>query len=796
MGQSTSSTVGQADTHAQAYNKTEYTRQVMDQLLNYMIKQLSVRDLLQMSKESECKKYILFKANSIYQYFYELRIFPTKDAKGLLTFRKIEDLVNPKGEQDKERQSLCLIVAYFYTRIFQIYGALALTLIDDMNAMTSSGVMSLPQTSDARLLTPGYYEQETYYGKGGVDNDYEFTPARRPGYYPPYPYDPRYEPRRKDARESLKNFEWIRSFLSSEYEPEFGFKTQYSGGTSHRASIYIKINPSLKDMNDKDISSSEPPIQTKQNGKFYIIIGSNKYSTLEVSTNRKIGDSSKVRMSKLTYTNNYGETITTDQFNKLFSVKYSDETSKYVVEDGDMGVSVYLNNYFVKITGYLKEAVKVRKEETNSTGTTVYARRSEEGITDHLRVEKMIEDLTKRKPLGHCIARALQLLKTEPLANEAGISQICSATFAENKRTGVVKKGESLSTSPGLFALANLFYDTISIGSPRLTIGKNKVNGKSSFDQYIEFMEKLSKQYEVSPDKAPDVYEQKGLDSIRDTRDQKACPVAMDIQLSLDTTKKVHRVVKSMFQDQVNHAASCFKIISMLFNITYDKTTKKPILIKLNDNLITKGFPELERINRETRELLVNYYTNCEAKYWSGMKHVLEDQAMAANAVKKAQQKVEQEAAAKKAQQNAMVAKEKADAKAAANVRVAELTRRTEELRAAQQRTINARQAAATERKAQEKLRIEERSSKKMAELEQRVKQQLEQETLAKQALDTATIKLRQAQAAEAQREAELVKRKEDYEKQLQERRQPRGTLVSQFRAEQAAKVQAAKAQL
>ena len=138
---SSSSITATATTHKQAIRQTEFTRGVMDQILNYMIKQLSIRDLLQMSKPSECKKYVLFKANSIYQHFYELRIFPSRDAKGILTFRKVDDLVNPTGEQKRERESLCLIVAYFYTRIFQIYGALALTLIDDMNAMTSSGVM-------------------------------------------------------------------------------------------------------------------------------------------------------------------------------------------------------------------------------------------------------------------------------------------------------------------------------------------------------------------------------------------------------------------------------------------------------------------------------------------------------------------------------------------------------------------------------------------------------------------------------------------------------------------------------
>jgi hypothetical protein len=48
-------------------------------------------------------------------------------------------------------------------------------------------------------------------------------------------------------------------------------------------------------------------------------------------------------------------------------------------------------------------------------------------------------------------------------------------------------------------------------------------------------------------------------------------------------------------------------------------------MFKLNNNLIVKGFPELERINAEARNLLVNYYTDCEKKYIQGMKFVLQD---------------------------------------------------------------------------------------------------------------------------------------------------------------------------
>ena len=633
MGSGPSSPMGaSASTHAQAFTNTEYTRMIMDELLNYMVKQLSVRDLLHMSKESECKKYVLFKANSIYQYFYELRVFPTKDARGLLTFRRIEDLVNPKGEQEKERQSLCLIVAYFYTRIFQIYGALALTLIDDMNVMTSSGLMTtFERGTDLRKYTPGYYEErisQIPYRRGGARELVDSTPL--------------------SSTISLKNFEWIRSFLTPETSAT-GYKTRYIGSGEDRGTVYLKIEDSLKDADKKPIYGNPPPI-TYQYAIFSITVPNvNQYNTLELYT-RITPDEIKVKLGKLIFKNTAGETIVVTKFDRIdFYIERTIINGKqtYMIKDKPItDVPAFMADLLSTIIIYLKSTIKEKKETIYERGDVrserdrseygdrgdrgTISRKSEEGITSHLKVEEMINNLTTRRPLGHCIARALQLLKTEPFVNQPGISQICSVAFdgKGTERIGLPKSGKPLSDNPGLFALANLFYDTIIIGSPNLIIGKNTIDGQpSTFQQYITFMTTLSKQYTIG-DKplTPQEMEEKGLSGIINERDKKACPTANEIPLTPQTTSKVHAIVKSMFQMQVEHAAKCSTIISMLFTITTDPTTKKPIMFKLNNNLINKGFPELERINREARNILVAYYTNCENKYWDGMKFVLTDQ--------------------------------------------------------------------------------------------------------------------------------------------------------------------------
>jgi len=695
---SSSSTAVTATTHKDALRGTEFTRGVMDQILNYMIKQLSIRDLLQMSKPSECKKYVLFKANSIYQYFYELRIFPAKDAKGLLTFRKVDDLVNPTGEQKKERESLCLIVAYFYTRIFQIYGALALTLIDDMNAMKSSGVMELPLLSDARLQTPGYFPKNVnddpkYRGVGGlvIENEDDFRRDER--------RDDR--PRYDSSKGSLKNFKWVGSYLTSDYTSSLGFKTRFTGTSSNRGVVYLKVDSELKDRDRRVISSyGTPSLESYQYATFFIgISGMDKYASLDLYT-RIETDEINVKTRKLTFTNQYGESIITEQFEKTFSVESQQVEGKttYVVkkDKSTIDVSEYLNNYFLEIVQYLKDAIKVHKNANRNSRALSTGRRSEDGISEHLRLEDMIDDLIKRKPLSPCISRVLQLLKTEPFENEPGISQICSATFADNTRLGVVKPGASLSKSPGLFALANLFYDTITIGSPNLTIGTEREDGKpSSMEQYVAFMTGLSKRYALdeTPRSAAE-YEKMGLAGIKNKRDEMNCQgITTDIKLSLDITKKVHGVIKTMFQDQVLHATKCFEIINMLFKITYktDERGKKTIKsLNLSDALVIKGFPELYRINRLTREHLAGYHSNCENKYQTAVGYIVEGEKAKKNAATaETTAKAKAEAATKEA-----ATKAEAAAKAAAKIQ-AQPT-----VQAIRQRETNiAQQLAAKEQK-------------------------------------------------------------------------------------------------
>ena len=590
------------------FNLTSDTRGMMDELLKYMLKEISIRDFLALSNPTECKKYVIFLANTLYKHFYELQIAPIKDKKGVIAFRPVKDLVK---DDDAEKQSLCLTLAYFYTRIFQIYGAMALTVIDDANVISDSGITSFVDGIKKGLVTPGY---GSYMSKGGA------TPGVK----------------------ELNDFLFLYTFLADIDEVPYttqGYQTLYETEEDE-----VRFKPS-------------PPEGVKQKGIFYIGIDGappNEYNKLFVSTSLKdnIRGADKIfTIGELQYykKNRTSETVKLSSdilSNKSIIIKEIKQTrpgqrKQFIIinSDGtpsDKSISDYFNEVFSRVIKFIKDN-RVSNSITSPSGVTI----SETGTNEHLKLSRIIQNLTRDKPLGHCLARAMQLLKTQPLEQGDTESYICKAKFLEYttttasgtktivSRSGIPEPGKPLSDSPGLAALSQLFYDTISKVTPQIVIDKNPGLGpdkKSSFQLYMDFMTTMNKLFEGAiPNKEKqDNIVNKGLGAIINKKDNLICgKISGNLIVPANRVSNVYAFVNKLYQIQIKHAAECGKIIKLLFNIKRDKSSGR-YTISLSDNIIKKGFPEIKRINFIARELLVIYYSNCEETYLKGMRSVIE----------------------------------------------------------------------------------------------------------------------------------------------------------------------------
>ena len=110
---------------------TQNNRDFINKLFNVMMSKITPEDLLKLGRSQTCSQYVFFMAESLHRLFDDLRIRPAKDPKsGVIFFQKIDTL----RASTAESRSMCLFVAYYFIRIFQIFAALAITVADDPGA--------------------------------------------------------------------------------------------------------------------------------------------------------------------------------------------------------------------------------------------------------------------------------------------------------------------------------------------------------------------------------------------------------------------------------------------------------------------------------------------------------------------------------------------------------------------------------------------------------------------------------------------------------------------------------------
>jgi len=545
--------------HKKLLDNTQGTRYVMDKLLKYLLKEIREQDLLKISDPKECEKYVMFTANTLNKYFYELQIIPFKDKKGVIAFRPVKDLTTKLDEESKKtKESLCLVVAYFYIRIFQIYGALALTLIDDVNTSTRSGM-----TGMKGLMPRGY--GDAYYGGGDFP---------------------------KDKVDKLGDYKFIGSFLTNDryadgYITKYRDKSVYFDMKGDDGIFTIHLNSTNKAIIKINVKYNELTLDRLKYNK-----GSEKYE----------GEFPEISKKKVTIKQNklddylINDKNVYEYFDKLFK-----KTIAYIALDRD------------GYDGY------DRYDRSDRSDSKTYA----DPKIAELELSKTIRSLTTVKPYGHCVSRALQLLQTSPYKDSPYISHICNAKFMENDKSGIPKSGipardDKLTKSPGLSSLAKLFYDTIKQGSSKIEI--SNFDQYIDFMSRMAFLFGDNLKSDKSPRDANEYKD--GLNTISNKKDRILCEGKnTDIKINEEIKNDVYTYVRLLFETQHKHAIECGKIFKLLFNI--QKRDSGTFKISLSTNIIKYGLPEIQRINAISRALLIKYYTSCETIYVNGFRKIL-----------------------------------------------------------------------------------------------------------------------------------------------------------------------------
>jgi hypothetical protein len=152
-------------------------RALPDLILNSLFAQAKFQDILMTQSKGGCASFVYLTKNALQTLFQELKVEPKQgDA---IYFASVADLTLAKKDTDpqliKLRNENCYRVGFFYVRLFQIFGALAFSIMDTYPARTfgaraSFGALGAPvgQKRPAKILGGGARGRTTRRQHGGA----------------------------------------------------------------------------------------------------------------------------------------------------------------------------------------------------------------------------------------------------------------------------------------------------------------------------------------------------------------------------------------------------------------------------------------------------------------------------------------------------------------------------------------------------------------------------------------------------------------------------------------------------
>ena len=563
-------------TRADVLKATDQPRLLVNRLFSFFAEKFAQKDLLALGNPARCSEYIFVMADALDRLFYELRIEPGQDKKGVLFFRKSADITRsePESAEGQQRRTLCLSLAFFYIRIFQIYASLALSVNDDASYGSGSGSgipFAAASTGNLGAMTaPGLEGYVTSGGSATVSDS-----VTRGG----------------STDENIGKFAILKNYLTRDRSRPLGTFI-----FDRYPNIIINVKTEKKNLT---IFKTNAAAQ----GPFAI--------TCDMSIRLSGLDADK-RM--LTFANfkaaepSYSERLKTHGPFGLYVKKSGEYT--YETDSGE-SIEDLIFRVLVAATDVamgIRAPQKVRLAATGAPGAP--GAQTEVGVPDGLKTSLILASLKKvPKPLAHCVARSLQLLNIDALSaaklpTEVRTS-ICKLKF-ETAQGSIPDIGREITASPGISALQQLFFDRISSGKPTMS--------EESTGSYQTFVKTMAEQFAENASSAT-IH----LSSVINRADRMCASTGSTKRDKILTVRDTNAIrlaqqsIQTLWKFQIDHDQKVLEILSNLVVVT--KVPGNGVKIGLNPLILKTGNPGVAIIAKQARDLLVKYYSNCETAF-------------------------------------------------------------------------------------------------------------------------------------------------------------------------------------
>lgn len=249
---------------------------------------------------------------------------------------------------------------------------------------------------------------------------------------------------------------------------------------------------------------------------------------------------------------------------------------------------------------------------------------------------------------SHCISRALQLLDTKSISElipTTAKTSICKFSIGD-KTVATIGQYEPIKSLAQLYGKINpadfkkserilqafvRYRDTSGDKIPTgpLTMSNLKgIDQKNEVNDLQSAIDRLNKAFNYLEASLPVV---DGIMTIPVKR-PKECKTSETIEVgSQPTALAMQSYAQQLMAFHVNQTIEISKFLQTIFNVKKDKGTGRWIVKGPSENYMFAGFPALDQLTNQARELLVDYYSGCETLYQKGVKAWIDSQPKSTN---------------------------------------------------------------------------------------------------------------------------------------------------------------------
>ena len=575
MGQTTSSTIPSKE---EILQKTRGGRDIVNMVFDYMVRKTTLRELYALANPEECKKYIFLTADALDVLFRRIDLEPREKTKGTIYFQKVEELTKPHTSDDprgRQRKVICLKLAFLYVRIFQIFASLALSVLD---VEPETDVKFYEELQRLR----GFDEDVPLFGRRSLRGG-SVGPALTTGgagvVDPSWPQD----------LEPLKPYLQTIEGYSQYYR--LGLLYIATGGYVNGKKIVIfEYNVPRK----RTIQRVEGKISVASyNINTYVL----RLTEVKDADGSAVPDFSEIRFSRTRISDPFLET------GKEFDRATGRE--KRVQRTIPEAIKYRLKSVAEKkYEGQYDEVFRKNVYEKDEWKQALPGETRE--VREGLHTKVLFDAFRQTRPVkAHCIARALQLLGNDGLKSAFPpqiYSNICSAKFMSDNRS-LPEADDKITSEYGIYALAQLFYDVIGTNAPEI--------GSATKTQYTDFIRKMKFVFEDTKS----AKEPTSLGDVKNRLPSAVCdPTTVNKPIQIKNRELIRQMrsyARKMIDTQIAHTANVVKILRKLFLIP----VKAGMSLQIHPNVAKNGIEEINKIGEEARNLLIQYYSQCEGTY-------------------------------------------------------------------------------------------------------------------------------------------------------------------------------------